>query len=241
MTKKKLAKLGRVKITLWVAMVILSLCVSFISSKWAEHSRNVNQFNLSVQNHDRGKAEKDLETIKKSYASFSELGLKYFADKYLFKDMYLYEAALHYVNEDYEKTIDLVSGHESDFRALSLRGMSKFRILHAAYHSEAAKKDKKIKEYIHGRVLEEVKPDFEQAVRSGPGLFKDFDSAFNYDLTSDPKSAKKALESMPLPAKLILGIKNDGEGPGDQPDRQGPSDLRLDNPAPGSDEIKKRG
>ena len=239
MSNKTGLKMGLGKWMIVLSLVIISVFASMVFSRLSRYSQALEDLSLSLSQYDRKGSEKGLESLKESYASFSNLGLQYFADKYLFKDMYKYEANIAHVNEDYEKAIDLLRGHDDDYEALNMRGVAKFRILYAAYHSEAAGKDQKIKEDILRRVLEEVKPDFENAVKKGPGPTYDFDSAYNYDLTSDPKLAKMALEAIRPPPRFILGIRVEGKGPR-IPGRVNP-DKRLDDPMPGSGDSRKKG
>lgn len=242
MAKKAKERTGPGKIIAGFVVVLLFMGASSFFSKLADLNDTLDEFSLSVRNYDRDGANKGLEALKRSYVSFSDLKLQYFADRFWFKDMYLYEAAVAIVNEDFEKVIDpnWIRGHEDDYRALSMRGISKFRVLHAAYHSEAARKDQKLKDDILRMVLEEVKPDFEAAVKKGPGPAKDFNSAYNYDQTSDPKSARKALESVRPGLRFILGIKVEGQGP-KRPGRVKPGEKRVDDPSPGSGDTRKKG
>lgn len=221
--------------------VFLGLCASFAFYQLSTYNRALEQFNLGIRSYDRSESKKGLDAVKASYLSFSSLGLQYVADKYLFKDMYKYEAAENIVEEDYEKAIGLLSGHDDDREALNMKGVAKFRILHAAYHSEAADKDKKIKDDILRRVLEEVRPDFEASVKKGHGPAEDFNPIYNYDLTSDPNSAKAALESVRPTLRFTLGINVQGKDPG-KTGRVKPGQKRMDEPvAPGSGNAKKRG
>lgn len=242
MTQKAVARISLGKVGFGIIVVVLSFLASFLFSKLADFNDTLDEFSLSVRNFDRDGANKGLEALKKSYVSFSDLKLQYFADRFWFKDMYLYEAAVAIVNEDFEKVIEpnWIRGHEDDYRAHSMIGVAKFRVLHAAYHSEAAGKDKKLKDDIHKKVLDEVSPDFKAAVEKGPGPAKDFNSAYNYDLTSDPKSARKALESVRPGLRFILGIKVEGQGP-KRPGRVKPGEKRVDDPYPGSGDTRKKG
>lgn len=240
MAKKVKERMGLGKIIAGSFIVLLSMGVSYVLSELAFYNRTLDRFSLSVRNYDRQESEKGLKALKESYLSFSALRLQYFADKYLFKDMYKYEAATTIVNEDYEKAIDMLSGHDDDAAALNMRGVAKYRILYSAYRSDAANKDKKIKEDIVRKVLEEVRPDFESAVKKGSGSANEFNYAYNYDLTSNPESAKKALESARPGLRFILGIKVEGRGP-KAPGRVKPGEKRLDDPAPGSGDTRKKG
>lgn len=237
-TKSIRMSLGR-----WIVVgILLSICfsASFVLFKYSSYLKALDEFSLAVKNFDRSEVAVKLNVLKKSYVSFSNLGLQYFADNYLFEDMYKYEAAAAFIDEDWEKAISLLASHEDDHQALNNRGVAKFRILHEAYHSEAAGKDKKIKEEILEKVLEEVRPDFEAAVKTGPGPDIDFNSSYNYDLTSDPEMAKKALESVRPTVRFILGIKVEGDGP-KGPNRVRPGDKRIDDPTPGGGSTKKKG
>lgn len=222
-----------------VTLVFLS-ATSFLFFKFASYYRALEGFSLSIRSYDRIDSEKRFKDLKDSYNSFSAIGLRYFADKYLFKDMYKYEAAVAHVNEDFEKSINILTGHEDDSGALNMRGVAKFRILHAAYHSQAARSNPKLKEEILRKVLEEVRPDFESAVKKGPGPAEDFDSVFNYDLTSNPNSAKMALESVrPMP-RFILGMQAEGRRPGLR-GRMRPREKRLEDATPGNGDVRKKG
>lgn len=239
MTKKTVNRMSWGRLITGAVIVSLSIIASILFSRLAVYNRELGNFSLAVSSSDRQAAEKGLANLKKSYSFFSNLGLQYFADRYLFNEMYKYEAAVSYVNEDWEKTVDLLAGHEDDFSALYMRGIAKFKILHAAYHSAAAKKDKQIRDDILRRVLEEVRSDFEAAVKAGPGPDLNFNSSYNYDLTSDPASAQRALESIKPAPRFILGTKSQGDKPGRE--RKRPLDKRVDDPSPGSGDLRKRG
>lgn len=233
---------SRGKTFLWALLVLLALGVSFMSSKLASYYDGLNNFSFSVRSSDRAASKNDLEVLKQSYVSFSDMGLRYFADKFLFKDMFKYEAATMMVNEDWESAIDALTGHEDDPYALYMRSVAKYRFLYEAYQSDGAKKDKSIKEEILRRVSEEVRPDFESSVKKDLEVPGNFNAVFDFDLTSDPDATRKAMETPRPSQRFMLGLK-----PGDgQPGAKGRvkrslPEKRLDDKSPGSGELRKKG
>ena len=82
-----------------------------------------------------------------------------------------------------------------------------------------------------------------KCVKEGPGPAGNFNCSFDYDLTSDPKSALKALMSQKPKQKFILGLPdNQDKDPGNKkpsgkkPDKKGPPQL-----SPGEKERSQSG
>lgn len=240
MAKKVRERVGLKKIILGLVIVLISVGASFILYKLANYNKTFDEFSLSVRNYDRLGSEKGFEALKKSYVSFSNLGLQYFADKYLFKEMYKYEAALAQVNEDWEKVSDFLADHDDDCQAQNMLGIAKFRVIKESYQSDAAKNNQNLKDENFKKVLEQVNPYFESAVKKCSGSPEYFNYAYNYDLTSDPELAKRALESVRPGLRYVLGIKVEGDGP-KRPGRSRSEQKRIDDPDPGGGDAKKRG
>lgn len=242
MSRKARTKTGRGKAFLWALLVLLALGASFMSSKLASYYDGLDNFSFSIRSSDRAASKNNLEVLKQSYVSFSGMGLRYFADKFLFKDMFKYEAATMMVNEDWESAIDALTGHEDDPYALYMRGVSKYRFLYEAYQSDGAQKDKSIKEEILQRVPEEVRPDFESSVRKDLKIPGNFNAVFDFDLTSDPEATRKAMETPQPSRRFMLGLKpNEGKPDAKGRVKRSLPEKRIDDKSPGSGELRKKG
>jgi len=206
---------------------VLSLLLSFPISWLADYSTHLNQFSYGVKSHDRDEAQKGLETLKEDYNHFVKWKLQYLADRFLFNKMYLYEAGVAVLNEDYEKVEKDDLKDRDEWEASYILGISKFWALHAAYQEAMSKKDKTKMNLILGVVLEEVRSDFEKCVKDGPGPTENYDCSYDYDMTSDPDKAKRALANPKPQIKYILGPGPDGDKPGlgKGPQKKGPPKM----------------
>lgn len=242
MSKKIRAQLGLRTLILGFVITIFSLSAFFVFRALAQYSNNLDRFSFYSANNDKDGTANELVNLKNNYLEFSRWHLKYFADTYLFKDMFLYEARTAFLNEDYEGSLEWLKGHEDDPRAFYMSGIAKFRVLKAAYHSDAASKNEEIKNEIINKVMDDVRSDFEAAVKKGPGPTKAFNYSFDYDLSSDKKSAKQAMESLPQQPKFILGMKKAQPGKdGKLPGKKDKSERRVDDPTAGQNDARKKG
>ena len=241
MAHKGRTRIGLGKTFFWVLLVLLALGVSFMSSKLASYYEGLDNFSFSVRSSDRASSKNNLEVLKQSYVSFSGMGLRYFADKFLFKDMFKYEAATMMVGEDWESAIDVLTGHEDDPYALYMRGVAKYRFLYEAYQSDGAKKDKSVKDEILRRVSEEVRPDFESSVKKDLKVPGNFKAVFDFDLTSDPDATKKAMETPRPSRRFVLGLKPEEGQPAKGRTKRSLPEKRIDDKSPGSGELRKKG
>ncbi|MEK7117423.1 MAG: hypothetical protein AAB861_01475 [Patescibacteria group bacterium] len=203
---------------------VLLFLFSFPVSWLADYYAHLNQFSYGVKSYDRDEAQKILETLKEDYNHFVKWKLQYPADRFLFTKMYLYEAAVSVLNEDYEKVEKDDLKNREGWEANYILGISKFWALHAAFQEAMIKKDKAKMVLILGIVVEQVKSDFEKCVMNGPGPAENFNCSFDYDLTSDPNAAIKALVSPKPQTKYLFGP--DGKKmPGQTGDKKAPPQL----------------
>jgi len=221
-------KTGR-KSGFWLGLcfvfAVLSFVVSFPASGLSVFYGHLNSFSYGVRNYDRDEVEKGLKNLENDYNVFSGWKLRYFADRWLFDKMYRYEAAVSIVNEDYEKAEETLKDHGDDYYASYMLGIAKFKTLRPAFQQATAKKDKEQMAAILVLVLKEVSPDFEKCVKEGPGPADNFNCSFDYDLTSNPESALKALMSQKPVPQYVLGIPG-GKNPNDgEPEKKGPPRL----------------
>ena len=220
---------GRSKV--WSAVglffTLVFLAVSFPVGWVGEFYDHLDQFSRNVRNYDRDESKAKLEEIKSDYLKFVSWKLQYPADRWLFKDMNLYEGALSVLNEDFEKAEkNDLKNPGNNYRVSYLIGIARFKVLHAAFQGAMAKKDKKQMDTVLALVLDEVRVDFEKCVEDGPGSLSNFNCSFNYDLTSDPNAAKKALANPKPRPKYILGFLKDKNKTGEEPDKKTP--FRID-------------
>jgi hypothetical protein len=218
-------------------IVIVFLLGAFISYQLRGFSQTFNRFSVSVKNYDRNKTTEELENLRAYYSYFSKWHLRYFADRFLLKDMYYYEAIDLALREDYEGAGNRVKDKLDDYRASYLTGIVKFKLLRASYHSEAVKKDPEAKKKIEEMVLDQVNPDFRRCLEVGPSVEKNFNCSYNFDVTSNPEAIKKALEGIGPKGEFILGFPRGNDG--NQPGKQG--DKRLLDPQAGQNETRRKG
>ena len=204
MSKQLQAGSGWKKILFGFLGVLLSLVVAFFASNLGDFYDHLDQFNSRVKDYDKEAAQGELEILRNYYSSFSGWGLRYLADKYLLSDMFLYEAEVAYLAEDYGAAIDGLKDHQDNPLALHIIGSSKFMVLRAAYQEDKARGGKNGKAIIK-KILDEVNPDFKKAVELGPGPAKAFEYSWNYDCTSNDDCLKRALESPKPKPKFVLG------------------------------------
>lgn len=203
--------LNRTVLLIGFVVLVLALLMSFPLYNLANFNNHLDEFSSHIKNNDRDSAEKSFKQLKADYNYLTDLKLRYFADNYWFAETFLYESALAYLNEDCDLVEKLLHGHEDDYRAAYLSGLCKFRLFQAAY--QAAKKDKD-KTEIQERAKDRILPDFERCVKDGPGIEKNFNCSFDYDLVSNPESFKDALQNPRTGPKYILGIpKDNSQGP----------------------------
>ena len=214
---------GRSKFWLGAGLIFIlsSFSASFLTSKISKLYEHYNRFSQSVRNYDYDEAKLGLEELNKDYNSFVSWKMQYLADKFLFKEANLREAAVAILAEDYEKVEkgDL-KNQENNHLAAYMLGIAKFKELHEAFQQAMAKNDKKNMDAILGLVLEEVRSDFKRCVENGPGPKDNFNCSFNYDLTSDPSSAKKALMN-PKPKPKYVLAPSSGEKKGGKSKEKG--------------------
>lgn len=230
-------KTKRSKISLIAGLLfaVLLFLASFPVSWLADYYIHLNQFSYGVKNYDRDEAQKGLKTLKEDYNHFVRWKLQYPADRLLFAKMHLYEASVSVLNEDFEKVEKVDLKNREDWEASYILGIAKFWALHAAFQEAMLKKDKAKMKLILGIVLEQVRADFEKCVKDGPGPVENFSCSFNYDLTSDPNAAARALINPKPQIKYVLGQDGDKPVPGQD---KGPNKKGL--PKTGEPEDKNK-
>jgi len=235
-------KKSRIGLTVSLLIAIMLLLFSFPVSWLADYNSHRNQFSHAVKSYDRDEAQKGLEILKEDYRHFVKWKLGYFADRFLFNKMYQYEAGVSVLNEDYEKVGKVDLKNHEDWEASYILAVSKFWALHAAYQEAMLKKNRATMKKILGIVLEDVRADFEKCVKEGPGPDKNFNCSFDYDMTSDPYSAVRALANPKPQIKYILGTEGDNPGQGKEPAKKGsPKTGPSDNKSPGQGKARKVG
>ena len=234
-------KKSRLGLTIGLVISVLALLLSFPVSWLADYFTHLNQFSHGVKSQDRDEAQKGLEVLKEDYNHFVKWKFQYPADRFLFAKIHLYEAEVSILNEDFEKVEKEDLKNRESWEASYLLGISKFWTLHAAYQEAMRKKNKEKMNQILETVLTEVKADFEKCVKDGPGPAENFSCSFNYDLTSDPDSATKALANPKPQITYVLG--KDGDKPGRGPDKKKPPKKgdNDDKKSPGQGGAKKVG
>lgn len=217
----RLNKKFNLGLTLGLLFSIFLFLLSFPVSWLADYSTHFDGFSHSVKNYDRDEAKKGLEVLKEDYNHFAKWKLRYLADRFLFSKMYLYEAGVSVLNEDFEKVEKEDLKNHEGWEESYVLGISNFWALHAAYQEAMIKKDRTKMGLILGIVLEQVRSDFEKCVKDGPGPSENFPCSFDYDLTSDPNLAQRALANPKPQIRYILGPKGDKPIQGKEPGKKG--------------------
>ncbi len=174
---------------------------------------HLDRFSFYVRNHDKQVAVQELQALKYYQTQFHRWKMDFVSDRIVASNMVKYEAAVALLEEDFEKVIESeeLKNLRDDYLVSHMVAIAKFRILQAEYQKtkSAVERNK-----IVQMVMDQVRPDFEKAVRNGPGFYGFFDGSYNYDITSDPDNTKKALQNPKLDPKYILGRGDkDGEIP----------------------------
>lgn len=235
--KSRLSKSARL-LGLAGAMIVL-LALAFVLHTWSGFREHFHNFSFHVKNADKEYAQKELDNLRHDHQLLTRWKLGYWADQYLFSQMFLYEAELALLAEDYEKVIEILKDRQDESLALHLTGIAKFRLLQAAFQKE---KTDGGREKLVDRALEEVRPHFEKAVKNGPGPSLAFDYSFNYDLLSNRDSARTALKN-PQPVIVYVLGREPGQS-GDKSDRKGALKEKLNSekgPKPGKGDGARKG
>ena len=213
---------SRMALFIGFVLAILSLFLALPMYNLANFNEHLDSFSSHIKNDDRLSAEKSLEQLKSDYNYLVDMKLRYFADNYWLTDTFLYEARLAYLADDCDRTASLLEGHEDDYRAVYLVGLCKLKLYQAAYQKAKTPNEKTD---ISNRASEALMIDFGRCVKDGPGIEKNFDCSFDYDLVSNPEALQDVLENSPPGPKFILGIPIDGI-PGKKPGLKNPLDSK---------------
>ena len=200
--RSRLMRLAGIFISI-AAVLALALCLNVLGNFFQHRDR----FSSGIRNYDRETARKELSDLAYYRSMFQRWRLGRAADRFLFPKTYLYEASLNILAEDYEKVIDSLESKKDDHLASYMLGIAKYRIFQAEYQNT---KNKNRRNEIMKKVVENVRPDFENAVRIGPGPAQAFDYSFDYDLLSDGKALRQAL-GQPKPKPQFVLDTNDGK------------------------------
>ncbi len=159
------------------------------------------------------------------------LGLDGIANKYLFEDAQHYLSAYDYLTGNYEK-IRRELKDDNSYWGNFIRANSKWRVAQGIFSSSLDKnKEEKIRVNEQKQAIEmtaSTKDEYEQAIKED--RLATLPPKWNYDLTTDPAAAARALAPKPIKIKIVLGEggekgNNPGERDGDAP---GKGTLDLD-------------
>lgn len=229
--------LSRTFVVVGFIIMVAFLLTSIPMHNLANFNNHLDTFSAHIKNNDKDSAEKSFERLKTDYNYLIDMKLRYLADNFWFADTFLYEAMIAYLAEDFDKVEKLLAGHEDDYRASYLAGLYKYRLFQTAYQKAKTNSEKS---EIQERATERILPDFEKCVKEGPGIDKNFNCSFDYDLISSPESFKKALENPRSGPKFVLGVPKDGL-PSKKVGPKGPLNRRPGEFGAGSRDPKKGG
>lgn len=212
-----------------VFLVTLGLLIWFLSDFSYKVSLHTERLKFHLNNKDAESARKEIENLKYFHGVARKWRLERLADRYLFKDFALYEPAYYSLIGDFDRVIKLLANNEH-YQASHVIGVAKFRKIKDNYGRARTQAERK---KIVQSVIDEVSPYFRKAVEDSPEFnYPDpnFDDRFNYDMTSDEKSAQAALASKPGGKKIVVGPpkQDDGKEKTKQPEGKKPdAEKRL--------------
>jgi hypothetical protein len=218
--------------------LVITLFAMFLSVplyNLANFNYHLDDFSAHIKNGDSDGAERSLEQLRSDYNYLVDMKLRYFADNYWFADTFLHETSIAYLNDDCDLVERLLDGHGDDYRSAFFAGLCKYKLFKEAYRQ--AKTDKE-KNEILDRASERITPDFEKCVKDGPGIDKNFNCSFDYDMVSDPDALKSGFEIPIVGPRFVLGIPVVGRG--GKPGTKAPLGQKPDD-TPGSGNLKKGG
>ena len=232
--RKKIRVFGLV--SLFLAVAFIGIGSYFIREYYL---LPLDRFNYQVSNDNPEAAREELDNLRYFYDLTAKWKVKWLADRFLFRDAYLRDAQYYFLIGDFQRVInDENLKNSDDYRAAQLVGSAMFRDFKARYENAKTSRER---EEIVKLVVSEVSSYFEKALRKGPAFSypdANFDYRWNYDIASDPSSAKRAMESkQPMP-RFKLGLEP-GQSPRDKPE---PSDRKLnEEKQPGTSPNKRGG
>lgn len=223
-----------VAILLSVSFVLFVGLPSYVLSNYYYH---LDTFSSHVRNRDVELARKELIGFDYFHAMAQRWKLSWLTDRYIFKEAPLYNAAYDILMGDNKRAISRLEDVKENYRADHIRGIARFRNSKDLY--EVIKSDESKKSVLK-TASPEISRDFERAIRNGPD--SNFDDRYNYDITSDEESLKRAFESQGLPRRFILGFEGGGKEPAKPGGKKGDPRKRINEEStPGSGAADKKG
>jgi hypothetical protein len=232
---------------------VIFLIVVGIPSYFAADAFNIkDKLENALRNSDQQAVKKELYNLKYYSGLSKKLKLSWLADRYLLNDAVLYEAAYQMIIGDNKEAVRMLEDMKNDYRANHMMGIAKFRDIRAQYREAiktAKSKESKVAvaKLFADRLVNEVAPDFESAVRNSPEFVypdPNFDDRYNYDLIADEASAMSALESQGPPQRVILkqeGDQTGGKNPKNGKRGNGPQNLDEKRQPGGGSDLKRKG
>lgn len=199
----------RSKVAMAIVIVLGTVC-SLTSGFAYQVKYHIGKLSFYIANEDAESARKEIENLKYFQGLSRRWYFERLANHYLFQEFSLYEPAYYYLIGDYNRVIELLK-YNDHYQASHMVGSAKFRQAKDEYATATTGRKKELVR----SVLEEINPHFKKAVENSPEFkFPDpnFDDRFNYDITSDEKSAQRALEAKMPGKKVILGIPREDKG-----------------------------
>ncbi|MEK9194318.1 MAG: hypothetical protein AAB884_00735 [Patescibacteria group bacterium] len=176
---------------------LILLAIAFVAAlivyALSDFYGHLNKFSFYIKNEEQVFARRELDEVIRFYRLTDRIKLRFLADRLIFSDAFLWQAAYDCLIKDNEKIVSDLQSKTEDPRAAHLLGITRFRKAKALY--EAGERREALR-----MLLQDASRDFEMAVRNGSD--SNFDDRFNYDLTSDSAAALKALR-LPKPKHMI--------------------------------------
>ena len=178
-----------------LALVFLVL-VAFPSRTLAGFYAHMDGLSEAIYRGDYEQADLELDQVNSFYEGSRGVGMSWFADAYLFTDAFLQQASYNYLTGNFEAVVRDLADEIDDPRASHLLASAKFQLARQRYRAipDDDESGEAQKLAIIQEVLDDVNADYERALRSD--TLDRFDYKWNYDLTSDPDAARRALEPL---------------------------------------------
>ncbi|MBI2063072.1 MAG: hypothetical protein HYT61_02415 [Candidatus Yanofskybacteria bacterium] len=197
-----------------------------------EFYRTADAFSGAVSRGDQLAARENLQNLQNFYElnkKLHPLRLDGQINKRFFKDAQYFKSAYDYLTGNYERVIQELSNND-DYRSYYMRSNSKWRLAQGLYE-QSLRMGGKTRQTMQEQAIKmsaSTKDDYEQAVKKDP--FSTLPPKWNYDLTTDPSAAARALEPKPIKIRIMLGEGGKkGKNPGDlEGEAPGKGTLDLD-------------
>jgi hypothetical protein len=220
------------KVIFYSLVWLLLMPFSYIFWQARNYYRHLHRFSFHVSERNAPAAKAELDSMRVFYNRASNLGLRWLADRTVFRKAPLYETEYLYLIGDYDGAL-AISSYNEDPLGYRIRGSALFRLGQALYQK------KKNTPQLQS-ILESACAEFENALKASDRQKDLSDEAWNFDIC-DPNTLSRAVsqkQSIPL---VIFDFPADKLGQPVLPRRGPPGKLLPQNQSyPGQSSGGKR-